>query len=65
MRILDSVVERSLEKISVLFKVRFFQVWSPGGSPRPADHSAYFGLAHFIVPWRLQRRLANRVKTRL
>ena len=29
---------------------RFFQVWSPGGSPRPADHSVYFGLAHFIVP---------------
>ena len=26
---------------------RFFQVWRPSGSPRQADHSAYFGLAKF------------------
>jgi hypothetical protein len=26
---------------------RFFQVWLPAGSPRRADHSAYFGLAKF------------------
>jgi len=26
---------------------RFFQVWSPAGSPQLADHSAYFGLTYF------------------
>jgi len=26
---------------------RFFQVWSLSGSPRLADHPAYFGLAKF------------------
>src|SRR5208283_2945517 len=28
---------------------RFFQVWLPVGSPRRADHSAYFGLAKFYL----------------
>jgi len=28
---------------------RFFQVWSPAGSPRQANHSAYFGLAKFYL----------------
>ena len=28
---------------------RFFQVWLPFGSPRRADHSAYFGLAKFYL----------------
>jgi hypothetical protein len=28
---------------------RFFQVWLPIGSPRRADHSAYFGLAKFYL----------------
>ena len=27
---------------------RFFRVGSPTELPRPADHSAYFGLANFI-----------------
>lgn len=26
---------------------RFFRVWLPLGSPRGADHSAYFGLTNF------------------
>jgi hypothetical protein len=28
---------------------RFFQVWLPVGSPRRANHSAYFGLAKFYL----------------
>jgi hypothetical protein len=28
---------------------RFFQVWLLFGSPRRADHSAYFGLAKFYL----------------
>ena len=28
---------------------RFFQVWLLIGSPRRADHSAYFGLAKFFI----------------
>ena len=29
---------------------RFFRVWLSSGSPRPTDHSAYFGLANLIEP---------------
>jgi hypothetical protein len=28
---------------------RFFQVWLLSGSPRRADHSAYFGLAKYYL----------------
>jgi hypothetical protein len=46
---------RPLRTLLVAFRCpsqsrRFFQVRSPGGSPRPADHPVYFGSARFIVP---------------
>jgi len=42
---------------------RFFQVWLPCGSPRRANHSAYFGLAKFYLSQPFQPSTEAKVNT--
>jgi hypothetical protein len=42
---------------------RFFQVWLPFGSPRRANHSAYFGLAKFYLSQPFQPSTEAKVNT--
>src|SRR5712692_11494162 len=44
---------------------RFFRVWLPAGLPRPADHSAYFGLATFYFRQPFQPSTAATLTFRL